>query len=622
MATRDSRGSAMSRESADYRDEEALLIVTDKRGTKLWRRVGDAPVRLYACVVTALLLWVYSGSRHQQEQTTSPPVLLPPPPPPPPPPQPPPPPPPTPPPPPSTYQTLQPQPTITVASTTPRVAGARLPALSVKGKTQTDAKRELRWRTRALRLTPPIQLSCPATPKDHPFPTCCEPGALKLKHKLVDCLKTGQKNCRRLEETPANNGQGCLHDPNYTPCTGSRRSSDSIVFVAQKKHSTYEALGDASHNTFGALTRAIASLRVNLPYLNESDVLIWHEGDFEEADIPKLGFPPHANPRLCLLSCCSGWGAPPGITKLPYFLEDVSPLEHWAPGYLFMIRWYAVTMWSVMSKLGYKWVMRMDDDSVLGGYGHYYAGASSTLKPISYNLFESMRTDGHLYGWRQLAEYTPRVCYELKLYRNATPELHPSWAWEDFCERHTRLGFYNNWFVTSIDWWLSERPLLMQKRFDESKLIFSRRLNDLVFHSVLVHTLMPPRRRKHFRDFAYEHVTVYNGTPVVGGLETGYANEREGARAARAFKRKYKAGVVRNCSAPETAAVDAPLRRTLSVAHHGCPICEGPFPFGELGLPVLSERAISLPLLWAKGEAAPWTVDRRKVPHAERAVEE
>ena len=42
----------------------------------------------------------------------------------------------------------------------------------------------------------------------------------------------------------------------------------------------------------------------------------------------------------------------------------------------------------------------------------------------------------------------------------------------------------------------------------------------------------------------------------------------------------------------------------------------------RLNLPVLSERAISLPLLWAKGEAAPWTVDRRKVPHAERAVEE
>jgi hypothetical protein len=35
----------------------------------------------------------------------------------------------------------------------------------------------------------------------------------------------------------------------HTPCTGEQRSSDAIIFVAQKKHSTY----DSSHNSFGNL---------------------------------------------------------------------------------------------------------------------------------------------------------------------------------------------------------------------------------------------------------------------------------------------------------------------------------------------------------------------------------
>jgi hypothetical protein len=99
-------------------------------------------------------------------------------------------------------------------------------------------------------------------------------------------------------------------------------------------------------------------------------------------------------------------------------------------------------------------------------------------------------------------------------------------------------------------------------------------------------------------DFAYEHVTIENGRPIVGGYEGSY--QEKGAQSARAFRQKWSEGVVRNCSAPETSEAGAPLRRTYYVAHHFCPLCEGSSadnPFGTLGSPPHSQRLIALPAL-------------------------
>ena len=81
----------------------------------------------------------------------------------------------------------------------------------------------------------------------------------------------------------------------------------------------------------------------------------------------------------------------------------------------------------MLRRLGYTWAMRMDDDSVVHS-------------PINYNIFESMRATGHLYGWRQLAKLNPRICGELKLLQKASPELGSVPAWNDFCRLHTNTG--------------------------------------------------------------------------------------------------------------------------------------------------------------------------------------
>ena len=228
-----------------------------------------------------------------------------------------------------------------------------------------------------------------------------------------------------------------------------------------------------------------------------------------------------------------------------------------------MMRWYSVSLWQTLRSLGYQYIMRMDDDSVV----------HST---VSDNLFDRMRDGGRVYGWRQYAPFTARVCKELKMLRNHTPELHHSQVWDDYCKQHTILGFYNNWFISGVDWWLTKPVVALQRGFEDSRLVFTRRLNDLVFQSIVVLTLLPPKRRVHFLDFSYEHATIKNGTVTVGGFESGY-NDPKGHAKASAFKRRYQKGIVKVCEDVETSDADAPRRKTFYWAINHCPVCETNF---------------------------------------------
>lgn len=56
-----------------------------------------------------------------------------------------------------------------------------------------------------------------------------------------------------------------------------------------------------------------------------------------------------------------------------------------------MMRFYSVTIWQTFWLLGYEWIMRFDDDSRLHS-------------AIPYNLFENMRAENKIYGYRMLSE--------------------------------------------------------------------------------------------------------------------------------------------------------------------------------------------------------------------------
>lgn len=92
--------------------------------------------------------------------------------------------------------------------------------------------------------------------------------------------------------------------------------------------------------------------------------------------------------RFCLLTAATGWGPPPWL--------PIVPTMKFSPGYRFMIRFYAITIWSTLERLGYEWVMRMDDDSFV-------------LSSINYNIFGDMRQNGLYYGYRTLSRECPVI---------------------------------------------------------------------------------------------------------------------------------------------------------------------------------------------------------------------
>lgn len=284
----------------------------------------------------------------------------------------------------------------------------------------------------------------------------------------------------------------------------------------------------------------------------------------------------------------TGWAVPENIDveKLPKMV--------WSLGYRKMIRFYAVTVWPTLAELGYEWVMRMDDDSFM-------------LSRITYNLFDAMRENNDLYAYRMLSAECPRTFSEFvrsfasskavteraglsqdileakiaqsnvdvafismctkfprhcrapfkrqkirdevaKLDIDAHPELVAFAVARGmpYCAAIGQYGFYNNFFITNIQWWLTEPNVVaMIQAFDDSKLIFTHRSNDLIFQTAVIRLFMPPSRRSRFVDFSYQHHTMRQGVVVYGGIESG-TNDLKARRRLLAYAKTF-GGDVSTC---------------------------------------------------------------------------
>ena len=85
----------------------------------------------------------------------------------------------------------------------------------------------------------------------------------------------------------------------------------------------------------------------------------------------------------------------------------------------------------------------------------------------------------------------------------------------------------------------------MVRTFDESKLIFTHRSNDLIFQTAVIRLFMPPQRRSRFVDFTYQHHTMRQGKVVYGGIESG-TSDRKARRRLAQYSRTY-GGQVATC---------------------------------------------------------------------------
>jgi len=186
-----------------------------------------------------------------------------------------------------------------------------------------------------------------------------------------------------------------------------------------------------------------------------------------------------------------------------------------------MMRWFAVLIWSYLDAEGYTHCMRLDDDSYI-------------LSKIEYNLFDYMRDNNKRYAFRQPVYEGGGEEFDGVIDEYLVEHSNNSMSREliDLYRQDRGVGFYNNFFIAEVSFFLSPPASTLLRVIDESKLMFTHRTGDLVIQSAVVRLFLSPDQVHWFRDFTYEHMTlcsgrdkcgmtIYKGCPQNGGVSRG-----------------------------------------------------------------------------------------------------
>jgi alpha 1,2-mannosyltransferase len=180
---------------------------------------------------------------------------------------------------------------------------------------------------------------------------------------------------------------------------------------------------------------------------------------------------------------------------------------HFSVGYRNMMRWYGILIYKFLTDLGYEMYMRMDDDSLL----------HST---IDYDLFEFLHKNDYDYGFRcyvndhiSVSNGLIEFCHEYIKDKNLSKHwidrfINQKTNWKS--SSYNILGYYNNFLISKLDFWMRDDVQKFLKHFDESGFMYTRRWNDLVSQAVTIQLFMDREKIYQFTDWTYEHATFGN----------------------------------------------------------------------------------------------------------------
>ncbi|TAP31514.1 hypothetical protein EYR97_20205 [Alteromonas sp. KUL42] len=311
----------------------------------------------------------------------------------------------------------------------------------------------------------------------------------------------------------------------------------------------YLAQNTKRDSQYGRDSRSMLEMSLDLLYLNyndqfKHDILIFHEGDFDlesqkevrkgrdEIKFQEIHF------------------------QIPSFLKSEEIPILWdgkyGLGHRHMARFYSVTIFHILSELGYDWFMRMDDDSFIHS-------------KINYNLFEFMDRNGYQYGYRAILKEPQRptlgfseavfayikaerlkpktfldnfdlstsVNYEYfsfkgmlkkrltifleKLLNTLNHDFH-NWP---LPTEWNRLTYYNNFLITNINFWMRRDVQAFVGHFDRLGGTYKYRWTDHILHTAAVQIYLSEEKVFQFDDWTYEHATIKDGNLEWGGIFEG-----------------------------------------------------------------------------------------------------
>lgn len=306
----------------------------------------------------------------------------------------------------------------------------------------------------------------------------------------------------RAHEGSATAGASARGARQFTaPVSRTDRSLGVIIYLVQARKSSRRG-----HESMPVLQQSVRLLVKNYLRTHHDDVMFLHAGDVDHSDQRQVLelCEPYSRARFVTL---------PGCT---FSLPRGTPTQHWvqpnkfSAGYRHMIRLFTIGIWKVIADEGYEYVMRLDDDS-------------SLLSPIEYNIFDRMQAEGIDYAYR-LAVYesgaNPGHWHRFMRSFLVERRLKPKWLLDPCGTKDVRnytfktcghlYGFYNNFFVTRVGFWLQQNVQIFLEHIDKSHTIYTQRWGDLLWHSAAVQIYMDPARVRMLRDFAYEHSTFHS----------------------------------------------------------------------------------------------------------------
>lgn len=333
-----------------------------------------------------------------------------------------------------------------------------------------------------------------------------------------------------------------------------------IVYLTQSgRHSSYKT--DRLH----ALHKSVELLFRHYNSQHKNDVIFFHDGTFAESQ------------QQSVLSRCSGAHARFIALEREHFTvpQGVNPQKwkytlKYSAGYRHMARFFAVGIWDVIAGLGYTHVMRLDDDSYI-------------WSPIRYDIFAFMRSHQLQYGFRLgswerghpfadrehfhsvVTDFARRERLDLRwLLAPCLPRPHEPRTARNLTLRNcgNLYTVYNNFFVTEVAWWRANSEVRRFVSFvNDSRLIYTERYGDALWHSVALALFMEPSRLHMFNDWAYEHASFSVAD------SSGFTDTVNAAKRSAASKARMARGQNRTCLLYGAIAVGNGTGIDMALAH-------------------------------------------------------
>ena len=256
------------------------------------------------------------------------------------------------------------------------------------------------------------------------------------------------------------------------------------------------------------LEKSIDSLYKNYNNTFRHDIIIFYDSKFpflekDQQDIIK-------NRSEISFKLLSGdlWSLPNFIT-----LNSKDWIEPHVPvGYRHMIRWYGILIYKYLIDLGYEWYVRLDDDSLIHS-------------EINYDMFKFMYDNNYEYGFRaysndhiMVSNNLIELCDTYIKKNNITPTFLNRFTREWKTKEYNILGYYNNFLVSKLSFWINDDVQKFLKEIDNSGYIYTKRWGDLIIQAVTIQIFMNRNKLYHFNDWCYEHVTLNKNHIICGGL--------------------------------------------------------------------------------------------------------